>query len=92
MPDIVRLFKGVRNEFEVEVVFAQPGESSPRESHTFDEIVLLLEGASEIELSNEDKERSLKPLDLVKIPAGVEHVIKGNTPAKILVIHPDRTP
>ena len=91
MPDITRLFKGPRNEFEVEVVFAQPGENSPRESHPFDEIVLLLEGAIEIELSNENKERSLKPLDLIKIPAGVEHVIKTKKPMKLLVIHPDRT-
>ena len=91
MPDIIRLFKGARNEFEVEVVFAEGGDQSPRESHTYDEILLVLEGTVNIELSNEEKGRSLKPLDLVKIPAGVEHVMTGNTKAKILVIHPDRT-
>ena len=90
-PDITRLFKGTRNEFEVEVVFGNAGDTSPREAHTFDEIILALEGALDVELSNEDKDRSLKPLDLLKIPAGVEHVNKGKAPFKILVIHPDRT-
>ena len=91
MPDITRLFKGPRNEFEVEVVFAQAGENSPPESHPYEEIVLLLEGAIDIKLSGEDKDRSLKPLDLIKIPVGTEHVIKAKTPMKLLVIHPDRT-
>ena len=91
MPDIVRLFKGVKNEFEVEVVFGVTGEQSLREAHTYDELVLLLEGALEIEFTGEAKPRSLKPLDLLKIPAGVEHLNTIKAPAKILVIHPDRT-
>ena len=91
LADITRLFKGPRNEFEVEIVFAQPGENSPKEGHTFDEILLLLEGAIRLELGNEDKDRSLQALDLVKIPPGVEHVIKPQVPIKLLVIHPERT-
>ncbi len=91
MPDITRLFKGPKNEFEVEVVFAKAGENSPQESHSYEEIVLLLEGAVDIKLSGQDKARSLKPLDLLKISAGTEHKIFTKTPMKLLVIHPNRT-
>ena len=91
MPDITRLFKGPKNEFEVEVVFAGLGDRSPKESHTFDEIILVLAGSINLERSNEEKTSSFKPLDLIKIPAGVEHVIIPQvTPTKILVIHPER--
>jgi len=92
VPDITRLFKGHKNQFEVEVVFAKDGDpSSPRESHTYDEIFLLLEGSVDLELSNEDEIRKLKPLDLVEIPAGVIHVISPKaTPSKFLIIHTNR--
>ena len=92
MPDITRLFKGPTNEFEVEVVFANDGDPhSPRESHHYEEIFLLLSGAIDLELANEDKIRSLNPLDLVVIPAGTVHVIYPKADgSKFLIIHRER--
>jgi len=93
MPDITRLFKGHTNEFGVEVVFANEGDhQSPRESHPYEEILLLIAGAIDLELENEDKIRSLTPNSLVEIPAGTIHVIypKANG-SKFLIIHPNRT-
>jgi len=48
-PDITRLFKGARNEFEVEVVFANDMGSSPQESHPFHELIVVTEGSISIE-------------------------------------------
>jgi len=91
VPDITRLFKGPDNEFEVEVVFAQPGEKSPRESHDFREIILILEGSINLERSDEEQARTFKPLDLIEISPGVDHIIAiGETPTRLLVIHPER--
>ena len=50
IPDISRLFIGARNEFEVETVFAKEGAVSPDEFHPFDEILILLEGTTDLEL------------------------------------------
>ena len=68
MPDITRLFKGPDNEFEVEVVFAQLGDKSPKESHAFREIILILEGSINLERSDEEQIGIFKPLDLIELP------------------------
>ncbi len=92
MPDITRLFKGPDNEFEVEVVFAQLGEKSPKESHAFHEIILILEGSINLERSDEEQSGIFKPLELIELPAGVDHIITiRETPTKLLVIHPERS-
>ena len=92
MPDITRLFKGPDNEFEVEVVFAQLGDNSPRESHAFREIILILEGSISLERSDEKQICIFMPLDLIDLPPGVDHIISiRETPTKLLVIHPERS-
>jgi len=92
MPDITRLFKGPTNEFEVEVVYANDGDPhSPRESHPYEEILFLVAGSIDLELENEDGIRSLKPNDLVVIPAGTIHVIYPKADgSKFLIIHKER--
>jgi quercetin dioxygenase-like cupin family protein len=93
VPDITRVFKGARNEFEVEIVFAEERGESPRESHPFDELLVLLEGDIELERSDEEATQTYSPTCLVEIPAGVEHVIKNHTPpTKLIMIHPRRVP
>ena len=92
MPDITRLFKGPDNEFEVEVVFAQLGDQSPRESHAFREIILILEGSINLERSDEEQIGVFMPLELIELPPGVDHIITiRETPTKLLVIHPERS-
>ncbi len=91
VPDITRIFRGARNEFEVEIVFAEESGESPRESHPFDEILVLLEGVIELERSDGEATRTYSPICLVEIPSGVEHVIKTREPPiKVIVIHPQR--
>jgi len=89
IPDINRLFIGAMNEFEVETVFAKEGAVSPDESHSYDEILVLLEGSIELQLGD-DKE-TLEGLTMKEIPAGTRHIISAlETPTKIVIIHPDR--
>ncbi|WP_432735120.1 cupin domain-containing protein [Maridesulfovibrio sp. FT414] len=89
VPDISRLFIGAKNEFEVETVFAQKGAVSPDESHSFDEILVLLEG--EIELETDSGVETLSGLTMRTIPAGTRHVSRiQTTPTRIVIIHPDR--
>ncbi len=91
MPDITRLFKGPANDFEVEIVFAESGERSPKESHPFDEIIVVTAGAITIERSDEGNAISCTAPGFIEIPAGVEHVVGADsTPTKVVVIHPDR--
>jgi len=53
-PDITRVFKGARNEFEVEIVFAQEANQSPKEGHTYDEIIVVTNGVIELERSDRE--------------------------------------
>ena len=48
-PGITRVFKGPGNEFEVEIVFAQQGNQSPKEGHPYDEIIVVTDGIIELE-------------------------------------------
>ncbi len=89
IPEISRLFIGAMNEFEVETVFAKEGAVSPDESHPFDEILILLEGAVDLELDTGVE--TLSGLTMKKLPAGTRHVSRiRKTPTKIVIIHPDR--
>lgn len=87
--DITRLYKGAKNDFEVEVVFAREGDQSPKEPHLFEELILVLAG--EIKLERSDTGTSThKPFDLIHLPPGTVHQITPQaTPTKILVIHPE---
>ncbi len=90
-PDITRLFKGPKNDFEVEVVFAGLGDESPKESHTFDEIIVVTAGSMELERSDQAATRDYKTPSYIVIPAGVDHQIRPHeTPTKLVIIHPDR--
>lgn len=92
MPDITRLFKGRKNEFGVEVVFAKAGEKSPKESHSYIEIVLLVEGSINIDMPGSRGGRGYRPYDTIMIPPHSEHQIEAvvdNT--KIVIVHPDRS-
>jgi hypothetical protein len=42
-------------EFEVEVVFAGEGNQSPKEGHTYDEIILIVEGVISLERDDQDE-------------------------------------
>ena len=91
IPDITRLFKGPRNEFEVEVVFGEVGNRSPRESHPFAEIIVVAAGSIKLERSDEEKISLYKSPGFVVIPSGVEHVIEPEeTPTRLVIIHPER--
>lgn len=91
IPDITRVFKGPRNEFEVGIVFGEIGNRSPRESHPFEEIIVVATGAMSIEPSDEEKTSSFTSPGFIVIPAGIEHVIEPtDTPTKLVIIHPDR--
>lgn len=51
MPDITRIFKGRDNDFGVEIVFAEAGESSPAETHPYKEIVVAAKGRIDITIA-----------------------------------------
>ena len=53
-PDITRVFKGPGNELEVEIVFARDGNQSPKEGHTYDEIIVVTDGVIELEAHKDD--------------------------------------
>ena len=87
--DITRLYKGAKNDFEVEVVFAKLGDQSPKEPHTYEELILVLAGEIKLERSDVGI-KTHKPFDLIHLPPGTVHQITPQaTPTKILVIHPD---
>ena len=52
--DITRVFRGARNEFEVEIVFSQEANQSPKEAHTYDEIIVVTDGVIELERSDRE--------------------------------------
>jgi len=100
MPDITRLFRGRKNEFEVEVVFAAAGEASPMESHDYQELIVIASGVVRIKRGDDQTgEESgtgtrgtiCTAPDLIVIPAGVEHRIQATVGGtKVVIIHPDR--
>ncbi len=90
MPDITRIFKGAKNDFEVEIVFAEEVGRSPRESHPFSELVIVTDGSVQLERSDKEEVQSYTAPVLIEIPAGVEHVLSSDTPLRIVIIHPHR--
>lgn len=91
LPFISRLFVGVFNEFEAEVVFAEKGMVSPREAHPFLELIVFVEGKFEVTYDNIDEPEVVEAPALREIIAGTMHQV---TPLaahnKAIVIHPDR--
>ena len=90
-PDITRVFKGARNEFEVEIVFAQEANQSPKEGHTYDEIIVVTNGVIELERSDREGIETHSKYDYIFLPKNTEHQITGKeVPVKLVIIHPDR--
>ena len=90
-PDITRVFKGAGNEFEVEIVFAQEANQSPKEGHTYDEIIVVTNGVIELERSDREGKETYSKYDYIFLPKNTEHQITGKeVPVKLVIIHPDR--
>ena len=90
-PDITRVFKGPQNEFEVEIVFAREGNQSPKEGHTYDEIIVVTEGVIELERSDLEEIKIHSKNDVIFLPKDTVHKISVKTePVKLVIIHPDR--
>jgi len=90
-PDITRVFKGARNEFEVEIVFAQEANQSPKEGHTYDEIIVVTNGVIELERSDREEIETYSKYDYIFLPKNTVHQITAKeVPVKLVIIHPDR--
>jgi len=90
-PDITRVFKGARNEFEVEIVFAREGNQSPKEGHQYDEIIVVTDGVIRLERSDRDEIQTHSKYDTVFLPKDTVHQITVQTaPVKLVIIHPER--
>ncbi len=91
MPDITRLLKGPLSEYEVEVLFARNGEATPRETHSFEELIVITDGAISLERSDCAEPELHIATELIEIPAGVEHLLRVHeTPTRLVIIHPNR--
>ncbi len=90
-PDITRVFKGARDEFEVEIVFAQQANQSPKEAHTYDEIIVVTDGVIEMERSDREKIETYSKYDYIFLPKNTVHQITAKeVPVKLVIIHPYR--
>ena len=90
-PDITRVFKGPQNEFEVEIVFARDGNQSPKEGHSYDEIIVVTDGVIELERSDQKEIGTHSPYDLIFLPKETVHQITvKKAPVKLVIIHPER--
>jgi hypothetical protein len=83
-PDITRVFKGPQNEFEVEIVFAREINQSPKEGHTYDEIIVVTDGVIELERSDQ------KEISTHSKYETVHQITVKKAPVKVVIIHPER--
>ena len=91
-PDITRVFKGPGNEFEVEIVFAQEGNQSPKEGHAYDEIIVVTDGVIALERSDQEGIETYSKNDYIFLPKGTVHQITAKEGlVKAVIIHPDRS-
>jgi ethanolamine utilization protein EutQ (cupin superfamily) len=90
-PDITRVFKGPRNEFEVEIVFAREGNQSPKEGHTYDEIIVVTDGVIELKRSDRQEVSTHSKHETIFLPKSTVHQITvKKAPVKLVIIHPER--
>ena len=90
-PDITRVFKGPQNEFEVEIVFARESNQSPKEGHTYDEIIVVTDGVIELERSDREENSTHSKYDTIFLPKETVHQITvKKAPVKVVIIHPER--
>ena len=91
MLDITRLYKGIYDEFEVEIVFGGIEDTSPREAHSFEEFIFVAHGSICLTRSDRKEPELYISSDFIQLPAGVEHVIDAQeTPVHLVIIHPKR--
>lgn len=92
IPFISRLFVGASNEFETELVFGERGCISPREAHTFDELIVVAQGKIQITFDDLDVPALYEANALIEVPAGTMHQISLlGEENKLVIIHPDRS-
>ena len=90
-PDITRVFKGPGNEFEVEIVFASEDGQSPKEGHTYDEIIVVTDGVIELERSDRQEVSTHSKYETIFLPKSTVHQITvKKAPVKLVIIHPER--
>jgi quercetin dioxygenase-like cupin family protein len=90
-PDITRVFKGAQNEFEVEIVFAREGNQSPKEGHSYEELIVVTDGVIELERSDQKEISTHSKYDTIFLPKETVHQITvKKAPAKLVIIHPER--
>ena len=90
-PDITRVFKGPGNEFEVEIVFAEESGQSPKEGHTYCEIIVVTDGVIELERSDQEGIAVHSKYDYIFLPKNTVHQITvKKAPVKVVIIHPER--
>jgi quercetin dioxygenase-like cupin family protein len=90
-PDITRVFKGPRNEFEVEIVFAREDGQSPKEGHTYDEIIVVTDGVIELERGDRQEVSTHSKYETIFLPKSTVHQITvKKAPVKLVLIHPER--
>ncbi len=91
-PDITRVFKGTGNEFEVEIVFANEGNQSPKEGHNYDEIIVVTEGIIALERSDQPETSTHSKYEYIFLPKSTVHQITvKKAPVKLVIIHPERS-
>jgi quercetin dioxygenase-like cupin family protein len=90
-PDITRVFKGPQNDFEVEIVFAREGNQSPKEGHTYDEMIVVTDGVIELERSDQQEVSTHSKYETAFLPKSTIHQITvKKAPVKLVIIHPER--
>lgn len=90
-PDITRVFKGLQSEFEVEIVFACEGNQSPKEAHTYDEIIVVTDGVIELERSDRQEVSTHLKYETIFLPKStVYQITVKKAPVKLVIIHPER--
>ena len=93
MPDITRLYKGPRHEFEVEMVFGGTEDISPKEAHEFEEFIFVARGSIILTRSDHPDPETFNAPSFIHLPAGVVHVIDlQEEMTQLVIIHPDRMP
>lgn len=92
IPFISRLFVGPANQFETELVFGEKGCVSPREDHSFDELIVVVQGRVQITYDHLNEPEIHEAKTLVEVPAGTLHQLTFlGDENKLVIIHPDRS-
>ena len=79
-------------EFEVEVVFADTDDASPREAHPYDEYVFVAKGAILVTRDDHEAPELVEGPAFFHIPPNTHHVFDvKKAPTHVVVIHPERS-